>query len=454
MKLNQKAVKWGIAVIGVGALLTVLAAYSGAGFASRDAVAPPEAGTHPPTAELNAVPVTIAPIVPRKIQRSVQVVGTFSGFDEVTVMAEVSGRVAKVLREVGDTVRPGDVLLKIDSTDYELAVEEMRRALELEAARIGISVPPDDQFRVDVILEKLRNEFDLDKLPTVARAKEQEDNAKARLERAKQLRESNAITMEEYEQRATDYQVAMNTRIQARMDAEAVVAAIKHRLVLLKIAERKLKLTDVIVPTPTQREGMPRDVEYVVAERKVTEGEMLKDSPGSSTATFELVMDKVLKLLAAVPERYAGQVRLGQKAEVRVEAYPGRIFEGVVNRVNPKVDRLSRTFEVEVRVENSKRELKAGGFAKIDILTHEDLDAWTVPLEAVVSYVGSHKVFVVRDGTAHSVLITPGQEGQGWIEIVRSASPELRLDDRVITSGLEKLADGVPVRVREEDRGS
>lgn len=446
---NKRAKWWMIAGAGVLAALAAGAVFGGLGSASHGDQPAIESGEKAQAAQPSAVPVTLAPIVPRKVQRSVQVVGTFSGYDEVTVMAEVSGRVATVLHEVGDVVRPGDVLLEIDPTDYELAVEEMRRALELEAARVGIPPPPEAEFQAEKILAKLRNEFDLNKLPTVLRAKEQEDNAKARVERAKQLRESNAVTAEEYEQRATDYQVALSTRLQAQMDGQAVVAGIKYKLVLLKIAERKLKHTKVAVPTPTKREGMPKDVEYAVAERKVTEGEMLKDSPGSSTATFELVMDKVLKLAAAVPERYVAQVRLGQKAEIRVEAFPGRVFAGVVNRVNPMVDRASRTFEVEVRVENAKRGLKAGGFGKIDILTHEDPDAWTVPIEAVVSFVGSTKVFVIRDGKAHAVLVTPGLEGQGWLEIVRSASPELRLQDQVVTSGLEKLAEGVPVRVRE-----
>jgi multidrug efflux pump subunit AcrA (membrane-fusion protein) len=438
-----------IAGVGVLAALAAGAVFGGLSSASHGDEAAGESAEKAPPAQPSAVPVTLARIVPRKVQRSVQVVGTFSGYDEVTVMAEVSGRVAKVSHEVGDVVRPGDVLLELDPTDYELAVEEMRRALELEAARIGIPPPPEAEFHAEKILAKIRTDFDLNKLPTVLRAKEQENNAKARMERAKQLRESNAVTAEEYEQRATDYQVALTTRLQAQMDAQAVVAGIKYKLVLLKIAERKLKHTKVVVPTPTKREGMPQDAEYAVAERKVTEGEMLKDSPGSSTATFELVMDKVLKLVAAVPERYVAQVRVGQKAEIRVEAFPARVFAGVVSRVNPMVDRASRTFEVEVRVENAKRELKAGGFGKIDILTHEDPDAWTVPIEAVVSFVGSTKVFVIRDGKAHAVLVTPGLEGQGWLEIVRTAASELRLEDQVITSGLEKLAEGVPVRVRE-----
>jgi multidrug efflux pump subunit AcrA (membrane-fusion protein) len=438
----------GLAIVAVGAMLAILGPDL-RGAEAEPAVAERAAPEKATMGEAKAVPVTTGPITPRKVQRSVQVVGTFCGYDEVTVMAEVAGRVAKVLHEVGDVVRPGDVLLEIDATDYELAVEETRRALEFEAARIGIGPPANPNFEAEEILAILRGGFDMNKLPTVVRAKEQEDNAKARLDRARPLRESRTITEEDYEQRATDYQVALSTRIQAVMDAQAALAAIKHRLVLLKIAERKLKYARVVVPTPTKREGMPEIVEYAVARRKVTEGEMVKDSQGSSTAAFELVMDKVLKLIAAVPERYVGQVRLKQDAEVRVEAYPGRVFRGKVTRVNPMVDRTSRTFEVEVRVDNAARDLKAGGFGKVDILTHQDPEAWTLPIESLVSFVGSTKVFVVRDGKAHAVLVTPGMQGQGWIEIVRSASPDLRVQDQVITSGLERLAEGVPVRQKE-----
>jgi multidrug efflux pump subunit AcrA (membrane-fusion protein) len=458
MPTAKRRTQWWIA--GVAAAAVILAAGAAVARLARDSGDSPEGGGAPakaktaaiaPAGETAVVSVTVAPIVARKVQRSVQAVGTFNGFDEVTVMAEVPGRVAKVFHEVGDVVRPGDVLLEIDPTDYELAVEETRRALELEASRIGLPVPSDENFNPERILAILRTSFDVNKLPTVQRAKEQEENAKGRLERAKQLRQSHSISEEEYDQRSTDYQVAVNARLQSQMDAQSVLAGIKHRLVLLKITERKLKYTKVVVPTPTKREGIPPDVQYAVSHRKVTEGEMVKDASGSSAAAFGLVMDKVLKLQASVPERFVGQVQVGKKGAVRVEAFPDKVFAGVVTRVNPMVDRISRAFDVEIRVDNPNRELKAGGFGRVDILTHEDPQAWTVPVESVVTFVGSTKVFVIRDGKAHVVPIAPGVEGQGWIELVRSASPELRLQDQVITSGLERLAEGVPVRVREAE---
>jgi len=449
----------GIVVLVAGALLGSGLVPSGAKSAARAAAPAPSdesqsAEPAPPReagAPAEAVAVTVAAAKLAAVRRAVSVVGTFSGYDEVTVMAEVSGRVARVnheLGEVGTVVRPGDVLLELDPTDYELAVEETRRALELEAARIGLPVPPEN-YKPEDILAKLRGGFDIGKLPTVLRAKEQEENARSRLERARQLVERGTLTQEEFDQRSTDYQVAVTMRLQAEMDATAVVAGIKHRLVLLKLAERKLKLTQVVVPTPTRREGMPADPKYVVAQRKVTEGEMVKDSPGSSTAAFELVMDEVLKLMVSVPERYVGEVKTGQKAEIRVEAYPERVFEGSVAYIGPMVDRTSRTFEVEIRVENAKRELKAGGFAKADILTRIDPKALTVPSEAVVSFAGSTKVFVVRNEAVTAVPVMLGATGPGWVEVVGVDPARLAPGMLVVTSGQGRLADGSRIRVRQ-----
>ena len=56
-------------------------------------------------------------------------------------MAEVTGRVAKVYHDVGDIVKPGDVLMELDTIDLELELEQTRRALELEVIRLGVKVP-------------------------------------------------------------------------------------------------------------------------------------------------------------------------------------------------------------------------------------------------------------------------------------------------------------------------
>jgi multidrug efflux pump subunit AcrA (membrane-fusion protein) len=382
----------------------------------------------------------------RPVQRSVSAVGSFNGFDEITVMAEVTGRVAKVYHDVGDIVKPGDVLMELDPIDLELELEQTRRALELEVIRLGIQVPEKPPSPAEIL--ELMKVFKVETLPSLVRANQQERIAWWKLQRAEQLVQANAMSQEESQQRKMEYEVAKSTLDQAGYDAQSALAAIRHRVVLLRIAMRKLELATVRVPTPTKREYMPEDVQYAVVSREATEGEMLKDAPDSSTATFKLVMDGELKLDARVPERYSAEVKEGQDVQIRVDAYPDRIFAGKVVRINPTVDRTSRTFGVQIYVDNALRELKAGGFAQAEILTRVDSQAWTVSSESVLTFAGSKRVFVVRDGKAHSISVATGVEGPGWVELLHPEGGDLKEDDVLVRGGQDKLAEGIRVQLR------
>lgn len=436
-----------LAVAATGVCWLELAVGGSAGQAAESGgTTPANSSASPAKTAERAVSLEGERITLRSVQRSVGAVGTFAGFDEVTVKAEVSGPVAKVYHDVGDIVHPGDVLIELDKTDFDLELELTRRALELEVVRLGVKVP-EEPLSPDQISALLR-QFKVESLPSIKRAQEQEQNATSRLQRAEQLRQRNSMSQEEFEQRQMEYDVAKSAFDQASYDAEAALAAIRHRAVQLRIAMRKLELTTIRVPTPTKRQWMPEQVQYAVVERKVTEGDLLKDSPGSSTAAFDLVMDGVLKLEAQVPERYVAEVKGEQDCVLHVDAYPNRVFSGKVVRINPTVDRTNRTFEVEILVSNEKRELKAGGFAKVDILTRVDPAAWTVSPESIVTYAGSTRLFVVRQGKAHSVVVEKGIDGAGWVELLHSADVDLRPDDIVVRGGQDKLAEGISVQIR------
>ncbi len=424
---------------------------SAAGGAQSDPLSAPNAAVRPE----RAITLEGERIAIRRVQRSVGAVGSFSGYDEVTVAAEVSGRVAKVCHDVGDIVSPGDVLMELDKTDFELELEQTRRSLELELVRLGAKIPPDPPTLEDIAA--LLRSFDVQGLPSVVRAQKLQEIALSRLQRAESLLQGRAMSEEEGQQRRTEYDVAKAAFDQASYDAEAALAAIRHRAVLLRIAMRRLELATVVVPTPTHREYMPEQVRYAVAGRRVTEGEMLKDAPGSSTATFDLVMDGVLKLEVRIPEVHAAEVELGQRVEIHVDTYPDSVFTGTVGRIHPAVERTSRTFGVQIYVANPERKLKAGGFAEVEILTREDEQAWTVSVESVEKSVGSTRVFVWRDGKAHPILVQTGAEGRdsaqalGWVELIRDSRSELREDDIIIrggTNGLKMLAEGTPVTIR------
>jgi len=406
---------------------------------------------------VDPIAVTVAEVTGRTVQRKVQVVGTLHGTEEIVVAAKVDGRVLQVLHDVGDVVHPGEVLLEIDPTDLELAVSEATRSMELELTRIGLHDVPG-------------RDFDVGALPSVSRARLLEKNARNKYERSQSLYKRQSISREDLEQTETDYEVAQSNTRQAVLDAESIVATIRQREAFLATAQQKLGDAKIVVPTPSiaqnsgskvvlastgsRRKSVP-DVEYVVAARMVSEGEMVHDSP--STDLFRLVMDRPLKLRANVPERYVSEIAIGQPVEIDVEAYPTEVFAGVVARVNPTVDRENRTFEIEVRIPNDDRRLRAGSFAKAAVLTREESSVPTIPEEALVRFAGVVKVFVVDGEEAQSVTVDPGmrllvdenQRKQFWQEV----AGELPLGTLIVTSGHSQLADGTPVRVRETASG-
>jgi RND family efflux transporter MFP subunit len=378
-----------------------------------------------PERDAAAVTVTVAPVEVRPVQRTVETVGTLYGAEEVAIAAKVEGRIRRICHDVADRVKPGDVLLEIDTTDYQLLLQQSRKALQVELARFGVDEMP-------------RRDFDVTRTPPVMQAKARLENAKRRLDRARQ---TGVATAEELTDKATEVRVAQAEYDNQVLEARARLATILLKNDALTIAEQQLKDTQVRVPSPSQSiPGSESEIVYAVTQRGVSEGSYVK----SGTEVFKLVIETPLKLRVPVPERYAPEIRVEQKVEVFTDAYP-RPFQGTVSRINPSVDPATRTFQVEILVPNVKGELKPGCFAKAVIATRLDSNAATVPLEAPVSFAGVTKVFLVENGRAKEVQVTLGVQSTGWVEVVQ---PKLPRGARVVTSGQSTLTDGSPVTIR------
>lgn len=429
-------------------LLLVIAggagAYFGLGGHGKQTAATP---TKTKKLEQEPIPVVVDAVTMRKVQRNVQIVGTFYGFDEITISPKVEGRVKRVFFDIGDKVKPGQTLLEIDDIDYKHAEAEALRALELELAKLDLDAPPAADFNVK-------------QLPTVMRAESLRHNAESRLKR---LRDSGAgVSKLDLEQGETDLRVAQANYQQSLLDARSTLATVRHRQSVLTMARQKLTDTQVPVETlspfrlkdlhmlPASALGSQPEVEFIVAQRMVTEGELIKTFP--PTPVFRLVMDQPLKMQVMLPERYVGDIKQGQPVAFEVEAYPKETFKGWVGRVSLTVNQVSRTFQVEVLIPNPDRRLRAGSFVKGNILTRSE-DAPMIPEEALVKFAGVTKVFVIRDNKAVAVPvdtdlameIKEGSRVRNWVEV----KGDLKPGEPVVTSGQTKLSDSSPVKVRE-----
>jgi multidrug efflux pump subunit AcrA (membrane-fusion protein) len=387
----------------------------------------------------NALAVTLAPVERRAIERVIEAVGTLHGYEELTLKTKISGRVAKVHRDFADRVKPGEILLELDRTDALLAVEQAQRALNSELARWGFrDVPPEG--------------FDPSQLPTVVAARLRSDLAQSQWERAAILQNRGVTTPEETEQIRTNALVAKSTYENELQLAQAGAASARQRKAELDIARQQLVETVIRAPLPgdgsddgqggSQRGSAADQQPYTVTARHVTEGDWL----AAGGELFRLVIDQTLKLRLAVPERHAAQVQVGQRVDVQTLTTVGPVA-GVVKRVGPAVDQQTRTFQIEVEVPNARGDLKPGSFAKARIVYDEADEADTVPVPALVTFAGIHKVFVLDGDQVRAIEVKLGEQTPQWVEILE---PRLPPGAQVVVSGNRQLAEGTRVRLREQ----
>jgi membrane fusion protein (multidrug efflux system) len=383
--------RWPVLELGCLSLLMLFV-----GCASHERESLPESSEN--RSEDSAVMVTVEPVARRSVQRTVEAVGTLHGYEEVTISTKIEGTVKTIHHDVADRVAPGEILLEIDPTNYELAVGQAEKSLQVELAKLGLSEPPGGAF-------------DVSSVPPVMQAAAKLENAKVKLERTHNLRMKNVNTAEELADRLVDQRVAQAEHDNQVLIAKSGVATIRVKQEDLAVAKQELSDTKIRVPKPTQplpdNETRSGGLTYAITKRSVSEGTLVR----SGTEVFQLVLDRTLKLKAAIPERHGGVIELGQKAEIHTAAYP-KPFIGRVTRINPAVDPDTRTFEVEVQVANPT------------------------------------KIFLVENGLAREVQVTQGTQSTDWVEVQKPALPE---SAQVITSGHSALADGAAVKIRTEE---
>jgi len=392
------------------------------------------------TAAPRPVTVTVADVESRPIERTVDVVGNLKGWQEVTVGAKKVGRVARVRHDIGDRVRPGELLVQFETVDADLAIDQAEKQLLAELAKVGVILKavPSQAPSVD--------DVDVMKLPSVVQSQVALERARMNLAREKSLMTKGAGMKQDLQNTESDVRSAEAALDNVVLTARSTLVSALAAKVGLDVRRQSRVDMDILAPTPSRPPfGLKTPVSYAVAKLSVSEGQMIKEGE----AVFELVVENPLRLWLNVPERFAAEVKPGQEVRIEVASYPGESFVGKLARINPTVDSASRTFQVEAAVPNDAGKLRPGGFAKARVVTDRESDATVVPLDAVVRFAGVTKLFVLGDDAkAHAVAVETGKEGPGWVEVLGANLPPKA---RVITTGQGSLAEGTPVVVRKDE---
>lgn len=314
----------------------------------------------------------------------------------INVGSKVGGRVSRALVNEGDRVHAGQVLLTFE--DDELAARLTQARGHLEKARAAYaemlhgSRPEDIEqaraagghgeiagYRRDEI-EQARNEL--------ARARADERNAETNFRRYQQLAEEGVISRQMRDDAEARFQMAKAATAAADRAVGAAEGRLREAKAAQKRAEHGFRPEEIAAARAdvTAAEGEVQQAEAQWVEREVK-------SPAEATVeAFDIRPGDLLpanapvaKLLEAdqmycmvyVPEPQLGRVRLGQRAAIFSDAFPGETFDGVVEQIRQKAEFLPRNVEtsderqhqmigVKVRVKNPQGKLRAGVHADVN----------------------------------------------------------------------------------------
>jgi membrane fusion protein, multidrug efflux system len=367
------------------------------------------------------VEVRTAPVHRISIQRSVELSGTLVSPDQARVSSEVAGVVRDVLVEIGQEVKVGQELVRLDTTELNLALQRAESALRQTEAQLGIAegitLPQDDQ------------------ISAVRTAAANRDDARSQLSRAQELFNKGLSSKADFDTAQTRVKVTEAAYQSAVENVQSLKASLQDRRAAYDLAKKKL--SDAIIRAP---------IAGAIAERSAQRGEYIREN----TPVATILRMNPLKLRTGVQEKYANMIHQNQIVDFQVEPYPNEMFHGKIAYISPAVDQSTRTFTAEILVDNPQYRLKPGFFTKGEILVQRDENVLAVPEETVSNLAGVSSVYVINNGVVKQTTIRTGEREGKFIEVVEG----LKGDEILAASNLNELVSGSKVGSGGDEEGA
>lgn len=421
----------------------------------------------------------------------------------VKISPRIDGKVVAARGTVGDYVRPGQVLAVISSVELAEARAAYRQASaklvsarksytrEAEIAKLGAAnVRPVEEARTEVLVSQ--GEL-ADAKSEVAQAKsevmrEESELAqcKARLERARELYMDKIVSKHDLEAAEAEYKrdsAAVDSaksrvaQAQARVEKAQSKLEISQQYLAREEKVRKSRVLDLRTLQAAKAEVTAAQVDLQAASDKI---QVLGASPSGSGDTLAVVspiggrivgrhtnvgemaspseaLFTVANLTrvwveADVYEKDLARVRVGQQAEIRVDAYPERRFAGKVDSVGDMLNPDSRTAKVRCVVANAEGLLRGEMFARVSLLTAKRGRTVLVAREAVLDDAGAKIVFTPcmdcpEDrkagesvcGAYDKLIVTTGMNRGNLVEVLSGLKPGVP----VVTTGAYQIKTAI-----------
>lgn len=309
--------------------------------------------------------------------------GTLQGINEATVYARTNGYMLRWTKDIGSSVRKGELLAEIATPEIDQELSQALAAQQQAASSEGL--------------------------------------AKSTVERWKSLREKDAVTQQDFDERQSTY-----------IQAQASLASAQANAARLRNLQ---SFNKVVAP-----------FDGVVTSRNIDVGDLVDAGNGGvGKALFTVAQIDPLRLYVFVPQAYAQQVKVGDEVTVSMAAQQGDDYKGTIARTARAIDTGTRTMQVEIRVPNPHDSLIAGAYVQVTLPIKQDGTALLVPTNVLLFRPDGPRVATV-DGAGHVRLSTVklGTDFGSTVAVLGG----LKTDDRVVLNPADSLADGDIVAIR------
>jgi membrane fusion protein, multidrug efflux system len=342
--------------------------------------------------ERETVP-TVAVVYPQseKPDEDLILPGSLLAYEESPIYARTNGYLVRWYKDIGSRVEKGELLAKIDTPEVDQELNQTR------AARLQILA--------------------------------QMDLAKISADRWENLRKTDSVSAQEADQYNSGY----------------------------KQSQANLAAADANVRRLEQLEGF-KDVyapfSGVLTRRTVDPGALINAGAGVGTGAagrelFDLARVDPLRVYTSVPQAYAPFIKVGSKAAVTLQEFPGEKFIGKVVRTAEAIDPATRTLLTEVDVPNKNGRLLPGSFGEVHFAVGSGVNKVTIPVNAMLFRAEGARVAVV--GPGGKVQLRPiniGRDYGATLEVLGGVSAA----ERIVINPADSLEEGQQVNVAQPDQ--
>lgn len=376
-------------------------------------------------------------------RRDLEVILSYTGdilaSRQTPIFAKTSGYIRAIHVARGEFVKAGQLLVEIEPTEMEHAMDQARA--QLQSALAGLQVARSN-------LESARANL-LNQQANLAKARAVLANDRRQAERLAELFDKGLVSAQERDNARTNFEAsqavlqAQEAQVQAsRVQIETADSQVKlaetqieQQRASVRMAQMKVDDTRITAPFSGYISQKGIEVGSAVSNQAAA-------TSNASVAILTLQDINPVKVQIEIPEREVSRIRTGAAVRLIADAYPDRRFTGTLQRVVHALDPRTRTMGVEVEIPNPDRLLNPGMYARVQLVLDVQRGALLVPLEALVGSESRPGVLLVRDGKVVTTPVVLGVADGALVQVTKGLGP----DDQIIVQGKELVREGQAVK--------